>query len=84
MAPIVSPNDFIPDEHMLYTKVKVNQVGGKSIGIINTNTKRSLMVCTPIMLNWGVNVFENQNGSKSYSLSLQFPRDEFFPQQMIC
>jgi hypothetical protein len=77
MAAIVSPNDFTPADAMIYTKVKVNSVGGKTIGIINSNTKRSLMVSTPIMLNWGVNVFENQNGTKAYSLSLQFPREEF-------
>lgn len=76
MAAIVSPTDFTPANDMLYTKVKVNSVGGKSIGIINSNTKRSLMFSTPIMLNWGVNVFEN-NGINSYSLSLQFPREEF-------
>lgn len=77
MTSIVSPTDFTPADDMIYTKVKVNTVGGKSIGIINSNTKRSLMVSTPIMLNWGVNVFDNQNGTKSYSLSLQFPREEF-------
>ena len=77
MAAIVSATDFTPANDMIYTKVKVNSVGGKSIGIINSNTKRSLMVSTPIMLNWGVNVFENQNGVNSYSLSLQFPREEF-------
>ena len=77
MAAIVSATDFTPESDMIYTKVKVNSVGGKSIGIINSNTKRSLMVSTPIMLNWGVNVFENQNGVNSYSLSLQFPREEF-------
>jgi len=76
MSAIVSATDFTPSDDMLYTKVKVNSVGGKSIGIINTNTKRSLMVSTPIMLNWGVNVFENPNGN-SYSISLQFPREEF-------
>lgn len=76
MAAIVSATDFTPANDMIYTKVKVNSVGGKSIGIINSNTKRSLMVSTPIMLNWGVNVFENPNGN-SYSISLQFPREEF-------
>lgn len=77
MASIVSPTDFMPITDMIYTKVKVNSVGGKSIGIINSNTKRSLMFSTPVMLNWGVNVFENQNGTNTYSLSLQFPREEF-------
>uniref|UniRef100_A0A6C0L0Q3 Uncharacterized protein n=1 Tax=viral metagenome TaxID=1070528 RepID=A0A6C0L0Q3_9ZZZZ len=77
MTAIVSATDFTPANDMMYTKVKINSVGGKSIGIINSNTKRSLMVSTPIMLNWGVNVFDNQNGTKAYSLSLQFPREEF-------
>lgn len=76
MTAIVSATDFTPANDMIYTKVKINSVGGKSIGIINATTKRSLMVSTPIMLNWGVNVFEN-NGINSYSLSLQFPREEF-------
>ena len=73
---IVTPDQFIPSEHMLFTKPKVNASGGKSIGIINSNTKRSIMVHTPLMLTWGVNVFENAYGP-SYSMSLQFPRDEF-------
>lgn len=77
MSAIVSATDFSPADNMIYTKVKVNSVGGKSIGIINSSSKRSLMVSTPIMLNWGVNVFENPNGANSYSISLQFPREEF-------
>ena len=75
---IVSPNEFIPSEHLLFTKPKVNASGGKSIGILNSQTRRSLMLSTPLMLNWGVNVYENQTGGgNSYSLSLQFPREEF-------
>mgnify|MGYP003316285671 CR=1 FL=1 len=44
--------------------------------IINSETKRSVMISTPLMMNWGVNVYENNNGP-SYSLSLQFPREDF-------
>jgi hypothetical protein len=77
MAAIVTAKDFNPTDDLMYTKPKINSVGGKSIGILNVNTKRSLMVSTPIMLNWGVNVFENNNGTNAYSLSLQFPREEF-------
>ncbi len=77
-ANIVTPSDFIPSEHLLFTKPKVNASGGKSIGILNSQTRRSLMLSTPLMLNWGVNVYENQTGGgNSYSLSLQFPREEF-------
>lgn len=77
MSTIASPSEFVPNDNMMYTKPKINSVGGKSIGIINSSTKRSLMISTPMMLNWGVNVFENTNGANSYSISLQFPRDEF-------
>lgn len=74
---IVSPKDFSPSEHLLFTKPKVNASGGKSIGMLNSCTKRSIMISTPLMLNWGVSIFENQNGGNTYSLSLQFPREEF-------
>lgn len=76
---IVTPSQFVPAEHLLYTKPKVNSVGGKSIGILNSATRRSLMISTPLMMNWGVNVYdkEKDGGQKSYSISLQFPRDEF-------
>ena len=73
---IVTPADFIPADHLLYTKPKVNSSGGKSVGIINSTTRRSVMLSTPLMLNWGVNVFEKEGGN-SYSISLQFPREEF-------
>ncbi len=73
---IVTPQNFIPSEQLLYTKPKVNASGGKSVGIINSSTRRSLMISTPLMLNWGVNVFEKEGGN-AYSISLQFPREEF-------
>ena len=79
---IVKPTDFKPNEHLIYTKPKVNSVGGKSIGMLNSQTKRSIMISTPLMMNWGVNVYENQGGAgSSYSLSLQFPREEFTNQE---
>ena len=62
---IVTPEQFIPEEHLLFTKPKVNSVGGKSIGILNSETRRSLMLSTPLMLNWGVNVFDKPNGGSS-------------------
>ena len=78
---IVTPQNFTPSEQLLYTKPKVNASGGKSVGIINSSTRRSLMVSTPLMLNWGVNVFEKEGGN-AYSISLQFPREEFSNDQI--
>ena len=45
--------------------------------MLNSKTKRSIMISTPLMMNYGVNVYENQGSTSSYSMSLQFPREEF-------
>ena len=76
MSTIVSATDFVPAQNMIYTKPKANNAGGKSVGIINTATRKSLHVQTPLMMTWGANAYENPNG-KSYDISLQFPREEF-------
>jgi hypothetical protein len=76
MSTIVSATDFVPAQNMIYTKPKANNAGGKSVGIINTATRKSLHVQTPLMMTWGANEYENPTG-KSYDISLQFPRDEF-------
>ena len=76
MSTIVSATDFVPAQNMIYTKPKANAAGGKSVGIINTATRKSLHVQTPLMMTWGANEYENPNG-KSYDISLQFPREEF-------
>jgi hypothetical protein len=74
---IVNSKDFKPSENMLFTKPKANNSGGKSVGILNSRSKKSIMIQTPLMMNWGVNVYENANNSKSYDFTLQFPREEF-------
>ena len=76
MSTIVSATEFVPAQNMIYTKPKANAAGGKSVGIINTATRKSLHVQTPLMMTWGANVYENPNGN-SYDISLQFPREEF-------
>jgi len=44
---------------------------------LNSLSKKSLHIQTPLMMNWGVNVYDNANNSKSYDFTLQFPREEF-------
>jgi hypothetical protein len=73
---IVSASEFVPAQHMLYTKPKPNSAGGKSVGILNTLSRKALYLNTPLMMTWGANSFDNPNG-KSYDISLQFPREEF-------
>jgi hypothetical protein len=78
MASIVSGPAFNVSTNYSYTKAKVNANGGKSIGILNSESKKSLYISTPLMLTWGVNEYTNEvNGSKTYNMALQFPNDEF-------
>jgi hypothetical protein len=78
MASIVSGASFNVSSNYSYTKAKVNANGGKSIGILNSESKKSLYISTPLMLTWGVNEYTNEvNGSKTYNMALQFPNDEF-------
>ena len=78
MATIVQGPSFNVSSDYSYTKAKVNSNGGKSIGILNNESKKSLYIATPLMLTWGVNEYTNEsNGSKTYNMALQFPNDEF-------
>jgi hypothetical protein len=63
---------------MKYTKPKVNSVGGRSVGIVNSKTSTVLNLSSPLMLTWGVNDFtDEKSGKVSYDLALQFPNDGF-------
>ncbi len=59
-----------------YGKVKVNANGGKSIGILNASLNKPLHLATPLMMTWGLNANEFEQGKKTYDMSLQFPREE--------
>jgi len=59
---------------------KVNDRGGKSIGLISLETNRALQISTPMMTTWGISDFVDKETGESdgkYSLSLQFPNDEY-------
>jgi hypothetical protein len=78
MATIVMSNDFNASTDFVYTKAKLNERGGKSIGILNKSNKKALYLQTPLMLTWGVNEYVDDNTQKkSYDLALQFPNDEY-------
>jgi hypothetical protein len=75
---IINTTDFNPDTDMSYKKPTLNKSGGKSVGITNSTTSKSLYLSTPLMLTWGVNEWGDEaTGRKSYDLSLQFPRDDY-------
>lgn len=76
---ITAGSTFDAESDMLYSKPKVNKSGGKSVGVINSTTKKSLHLSTPLMLTWGVNTWEpdTPGGRISYDMSLQFPKEEY-------
>lgn len=59
-----------------YGKPKVNANGGKSIALLNGSINKPLHLATPLMMTWGMNANEFEQGKKSYDMSLQFPREE--------
>lgn len=74
---IVKASEFAPSSQMIYGKPSVNKKGGKSINILNSTTKKWLTLHTPMMLTYGVMRRDNDDGTTTYDMSLQFPRDEF-------
>ena len=79
---ILSATNFNANNDVKYTKPKINKSGGKSVGILNSNNNKQLLLSTPIILTWGVNEFvDEQNGKKSYNMALQFPNDSYATEQ---
>jgi hypothetical protein len=75
---VIPGASFNPLTDMKYTKPKVNSVGGRSVGIVNSKTSTVLNLSSPLMLTWGVNDFtDDKSGKVSYDLALQFPNDGF-------
>ena len=75
---IINATSFNAEENTKYAKPKVNKSGGKSVGILNAESNKSLYLSTPLMLTWGVNEFvDDQSGRRTYDMSLQFPKEEY-------
>jgi len=76
---IISGINFHPDSDIKYAKVKVNNAGGKSVGILNAASNSTLNLQTPLMLTWGVNENTDKKTGEvqSYSMALQFPSNEY-------
>jgi hypothetical protein len=76
---IISGINMNPETDIKYAKVKVNNSGGKSVGILNAASNSALNIQTPLMLTWGVNenVDKKTGEVQSYSMALQFPSDEY-------
>lgn len=75
---VIAGASFNPLTDMKYTKPKVNNVGGRSVGIVNSKTSTVLNLSSPLMLTWGIQDFtDDKTGKVSYDLALQFPNEGF-------
>ena len=75
---LINASEFSPESDYKYLKPKINKSGGKSVGILNSETNKALYLSTPLMLTWGVTEFKDEvSGRKSYNMSLQFPKEEY-------
>ena len=82
---IISGVNMNPDTDIKYAKVKINNSGGKSVGILNAASNSALNLQTPLMLTWGVNENTDKKTGEvqSYSMALQFPSDEYKTPQVV-
>ena len=72
---ITSFSDFNPTD-TTYGAPRTNKNGGKNVNILNAEGK-TLVLCTPLIMTWGVNRMEDDDtGRVSYNLSLQFPDEQ--------
>jgi hypothetical protein len=75
---VIVGSEFNPATQSKYSKPKVNNSGGKSVGILNARTNTVLNLSTPLMLTWGISEYvDDKTGKKTYDLSLQFPNEEY-------
>ena len=79
MADTIIDGTLFNSNNIAYTNIKANDKGGKSLNILNKNTKTGLRLSTPLMLTWGASEYVNPegNGNGKYEMSLQFPNDEY-------
>lgn len=67
-------------QNIRYSAPKANSQGGKSINVLNSETKSGLRLAAPLLLTWGANDFVDPatgKGNGKFELSLQFPSAEY-------
>ena len=74
---IVSYKTLDANKVVGFSSPKVNPRGGKNVRIVNKNDNKTLHIATPLMLTWGINEFVDENDKKSYTMSLQFPKEDY-------
>ena len=79
MTELIIDGTALNCDSIMYTSVKANEKGGKSLNLLNKNTKTMLRISTPLMLTWGASEFVDAEGKGNgkYEMSLQFPQEEY-------
>ena len=49
--------DMLKESDIMYKKPSINNNGGKAVGILNSKSKKSVFISTPLMLTWGINEY---------------------------
>ena len=75
---VVTSSEWNPSA-IKFMPPKINKSGGKAISVINTETKRSLHVSTPLMMTWGISDYVNEAGESDnrFNMTLNFPTQEY-------
>ena len=74
---VIEGVQFDATSDIKYSKPSVNERGGKSVRILNKATGGATYLTTPLMLTWGANVYDRDDGSQTFDMSIQFPSDEY-------
>ena len=80
---IINATDFNPETDISFKKPTLNKSGGKSIGVVNSSTSKSLYLSTPLILTWGVQDNQKFNAGETlkYDMALQFPSEDYVTPQ---
>jgi len=80
MADTIIDGTKFNTNNIMYTSPKANPQGGKSVNILNKQTKTGLRLSTPLMMTWGASDFVDEKtgvGNGKFDMSLQFPSEEY-------
>lgn len=65
---VLSPSEWDIDK-LKFLPPRVNDMGGKAINVISTQSNRSLHIATPLMMTWGIADYVNEHGESDGKFS---------------
>jgi hypothetical protein len=80
MADTIIDGTQFNSQNIMYSQPKINSQGGKSVNILNKQSRSYLSLSTPLMLTWGASDFVDEKtgkGNGKFEMSLQFPSEEY-------